>query len=95
MANTTNERFKTVNVEGIDVTVDTVKAGSWDAFKLFRKAHEADDELAQFDVMVELMTYTTDQDEASIVEAMGGADAQYMDVVRVVSLIVSECYPKN
>ena len=91
----TGENIRTVEVEGITVHVDTVKTGSWEAFKLLRKARQAEDELSQFDVMVELMAYATDQSEETVVGHLGGEAAQMVDVVRIVSQIVSECYPKN
>lgn len=91
----TKERIRRIEVEGLTVNVDTVKAGSWQAFKLLRKSFEAESDLDKFDVMLALMEYSTDQTEKKIVKHLGGNDAQFADVVRVVSQIVSECYPKN
>lgn len=89
------DRIRTLDIEGLTVQVDTVKTGSWEAFKLLRKAREATDDLDQFDAMLSLMEFATDQTEETIVEHCGGADAQFIEVVRIISLIVAGCYPKN
>lgn len=90
-----NTRIRTIDVDGLEVNVDTVKAGSWDAFKLLRKVREAKDELAQFDAAVELATYATDATEEKVVAHCGGEDAQFIDVVAAFSKIIAGCYPKN
>ena len=90
-----NTRYRTLDVEGLTVTVDTVKAGSWDAFKLLRKAREASTDLEQFDVLQELVEFATDATEERIVNHLGGKDAQMLDVVRIMSQIAAGCYPKN
>lgn len=91
----TNERMRALDVEGLAVTVDTVKAGSWEAFKLLRAAQGADDDFGKFDATIALMEYATDQTIDDVVRHCGGEDAQMLDVVRIVSQIVAGCYPKN
>ena len=90
-----NTRYRTLEVEGLTVTVDTVKAGSWDAFKLLRKAREATTDLAQFDALQELVEFATDASEERVIKHLGGEDAQFIDVVRIMSQIAAGCYPKN
>lgn len=89
------DNTRTLEIEGLKVTIDTEKTGSWQAFKLLRKSFEADSDLEQFDVMIKLMEFATDQTEDSIVEFCGGDNAQFLDVVKIVSQIVAGCYPKN
>lgn len=90
-----NTRFRILEIEGLTVKVDTVKAGSWDAFKLLRKAREATTDLAQFDALQELVEFASDATEERIVKHLGGKDAQMLDVVRIMSQIAAGCYPKN
>lgn len=87
--------IETMEIEGFEVQIDTSRTKSWKAFKLLQQATEADQELDQFKSMIELMEFATDATEEKIVEHLGGDEAPYLDVVRLVSEIVSGCYPKN
>lgn len=81
-------------IQGLKVDIDTNKAADWHTFSLLRKAN-GKDQFEQFAVLMELIEYITDQDEASIVEHVGGETAQAADVVSLVSEIIKAATPKN
>ena len=89
------DNTRIIEVEGMTITVDTVKTGSWGAFQLLKKARQETDELDQYQALVELIEYATDTTEAEVVEHLGGDNAQFLEVVRVMATIAGEIYPKN
>lgn len=81
-------------IQGLKVDIDQAKASDWHSFSLLRKANNA----SQFDqlaVLLELIEYITDVDEARIVEHLGGDTAQASDVIALVSEIIQAATPKN
>lgn len=81
-------------IQGLKVDIDPNKAADWHSFSLLRKAN-GKDQFEQFAVLMELIEYITDQDEASIVEHCGGDTAQASDVIAIVSNIIQAATPKN
>lgn len=81
-------------IKGLKVDIDQAKASDWHSFSLLRKANNA----SQFDqlaVLLELIEYITDVDEARIVEHLGGDTAQASDIIALVSEIIQAATPKN
>ena len=89
-----SDRYKTVEVDGLEVTVDMDKVRSWNMFKL---VSQLDGELDARTVglMFDIIKLATDVDEDAIVDHCGGDAASMEDVVRTASLIIAELYPKN
>ena len=83
---------KTIN--GLKVEIDQAKAPDWHSFSLLRKANNAD-QFDQLAVLLELIEYITDVDEARIVEHLGGDTAQASEVIALVSEIIKAATPKN
>ena len=83
---------KTIN--GLKVEIDQAKASDWHSFSLLRKANNAD-QFDQLAVLLELIEYITDVDEARIVEHLGGDTAQASEVIALVSEIIKAATPKN
>ena len=81
-------------IKGLKVEIDQAKASDWHSFSLLRKANKAD-QFDQLAVLLELIEYITDVDEASIVEHLGGDTAQASDVIALVSEIIKAATPKN
>ena len=81
-------------IDGLKVEIDQAKASDWHSFSLLRNAN-GKDQFEQFAVLMELIEYITDQDEASIVEHCGGDTAQASEVIALVSKIIQAATPKN
>ena len=82
------------NIDGLKVEIDPAKASDWHAFSLLRQAN-GKSQFEQFDVLMELVEYITDQTEDSIVAHLGGDTAQAAEVVALVSRIIQAATPKN
>lgn len=81
-------------IDGLKVNIDQAKASDWHSFSLLRKANNAD-QFDQLAVLLELIEYITDVDEAAIVEHLGGDTAQASEVIELVSEIIKAATPKN
>lgn len=81
-------------IKGLKVEIDQAKASDWHSFSLLRKASGAS-QFEQLAVLLELIEYITDVDEAKIVEHLGGDTAQASDVIALVSEIIQAATPKN
>lgn len=81
-------------IKGLKVDIDQAKASDWHSFSLLRKANEKS-QFEQLAVLLELIEYITDVDEAKIVEHLGGDTAQASDVIALVSEIIQAATPKN
>ena len=86
---------RTVDIEGLAVTVYPEKAKTWKAYRILSDAMHSPDDMKRFDSLLALVEYVTDVDEGAIIEHCGGDDAPIEDVVRIASKIVAECTPKN
>ena len=83
-----------VEISGLNVSIDEAKASDWHTFSLLRKAN-GKGEFEQFDILMELVEYISDQTEESLVAACGGEGAQAADVIALVSQIIQAATPKN
>ncbi len=83
-----------VEIDGLEVKVDTTRASDWHAFSLIRKA-SGEDQFGQLAVLLELVEYITDQTEDTIVAHLGGDTAKAADVLSMVSNIIKAATPKN
>lgn len=83
-----------ITVDGMGVAIDTDAVKSWRAFRLASKLDGTFD-ADTVDIMMQFIDLVTDTDETGIIEHCGGDRASLEDVVRVASLILTECYPKN
>lgn len=81
-------------IDGLKVNIDPKKASDWHSFSLLRKA-SGESQFEQLAVLLELIEYITDVDEAKIVEHLGGDTAQAADVIALVSKIIQAATPKN
>lgn len=83
-----------IEIDGLKVAIDQAKASDWHTFSLLRKAN-GKSEFEQFDILMELVEYITDQTEESIVAHLGGDSAQASEVIALVSQIIKAATPKN
>lgn len=96
MENTQETATRVFEVDGLTITVDTAKAGSWNAFRYMRDiADEETNDAKRVASMFALIESATDTTEAAIVEHCGGGDAPFSDVFHLASKIIAELYPKN
>ena len=86
---------RTLDIEGLAVTVYPAKARTWKAYRILRDAMHSPDDMQRFDALLALVAFATSVDEEAIIAHCGGDDASVEDVVRVASKIVAECTPKN
>lgn len=85
---------KTVEVDGMEVHIDTDQVKSW---KMFKLVSQLDGELdaKAIALMFEVIELATDVDEEKIVEHCGGENATMEAVILTASRIIKELYPKN
>ena len=89
-------RTSTVEVRGIEFTVDESAARSWTAVKLYRKFNDGlIGTFEKLDLSFELIEMITGCTEDQIVEYAGGASTPAVDVVNFAAELVSAINPKN
>lgn len=82
------------SVSGLEFVVDEERCRSWKAFGIMRRVLDGT-EVNRVSAMMELVTYCTDLTEADILTACGGETAPAEGVIRTLSAIVGECFPKK
>ena len=88
------EEERVFEVEGLTVRAYPAKCKSWKAVRIMSNV-SGEFDIQAVQAMLDFVGLVTDVDEDAIVAHCGGDAASFEDVVRVVSLIVKECYPKN
>ena len=86
---------RTVEIEGIEFTIDTSKLGTWRSFNIVKKAYAANDDYQRIDSLIEIACYITDLTEQELIEKCGGDEVSLERVVTVVSQLIAETYPKK
>lgn len=82
------------SVSGLEFEVNEERCRSWKAFGIMRRVLDGT-EVHRVSAMLELVTYCTDLTEEDILTACGGDDAPAQGVIRMLSAIVGECFPKK
>lgn len=90
----TDTRYRDIDVDGVTLTVDTVKATGWHVFNILRRFY-ATDGFEKLDYAFELIEYTTGIDADALVSMLGGEDAPYEQMLETIANIVVAITGKN
>lgn len=83
-------------IQGDTIGIDDAKAGTWKAFKLTGVISNPDNEPFQrLQAMFELIEYATDTDEDTIVDKLGGDEADPNAVMAYALEVISAIASKN
>ena len=85
-----------INVHGIEFTVDSAYIESWAFMERLRKLNDKGaDAFEKLDVSFEIIEGATGIDKERIIEAAGGETAPAADVMQIVAEFVKAMTPKN
>ena len=85
---------RTIEVDGLTVTIDGAKVMSWPAWRIASKV-TGEVSVETVDAMMQFVALVSDVDEAAIVAHHGGDSAPIEDVIGTAARILEACYPKN
>lgn len=83
-----------VIIDGLAVHIDRERMSDWRTFRILREA-DGKGQYAMVEAMFKVIEHATDQTEESIVEHLGGDDAQAADVIDLCTKIIEAAAPKN
>lgn len=92
----TKKALQAVEVDGISVMVDVTKLTSWKFAQLSAKAADASlDDDEKFPAVMELIDLVLGESMDEVIEALGGDDAQLVDVMDLFSKVMEVVRPKS